>query len=542
MPSTKKQESMPTKITSPELIHLFISNILPYLDCGEQKVLNAVCRSFKELCLLPSLNNYFFSGLSNQPISKNDLLLVHEMTANSTYTIRRFKNGSLKDRFRPSSQRIQGNDGPINTLSISPDETQMVSGSDQGKITIWDLKTKKVIDTWPAHQGKVLSTTIFPNAEGLNELISTSEDETITIWNLNTKTPIDTYPAPFTELFISNGPYILRGSPDCETKKGVIRVSNLANKTLLAELQGHTDWVQAVDIDPDGGCLVSGAKDGVIKIWNVVTQECLHTLEEHTGAITKIILVLQEGKIFSASEDRTVKIWEIRESKRNKTIFHKHFSVLQGHTAAVRVIKVFRHNFVVSGSDDTTIRFWDITGLCLRILNRHTGAVRAIALVNNGQEIISGAEDGTIIFWGKLCPLLEDVLPQNTPLKKTARLILLDIWQYLEIVVNKQNKKINILTSSAIEFALNRIQELPKEIQKEFFSQVEAKKNPLQSDHIVPLPPRTQNVLMRFFPLFSPSMKTSVKQFLNRIDLLPQEVKDAFYEKARIYANENNIP
>ena len=54
----------------------------------------------------------------------------------------------------------------------------------------------------------------------------------------------------------------------------------------------------------------------------------------------------------------------------------------------------------MSGSADATIRLWDAdTGKHLRTITRHTWLVNSIALSPDGQTLVSGSWDVTVLLW-----------------------------------------------------------------------------------------------------------------------------------------------
>jgi WD40 repeat protein len=51
----------------------------------------------------------------------------------------------------------------------------------------------------------------------------------------------------------------------------------------LHTLAGHTDWVSAVAVTPDGRRAVSASKDPTLKVWDLETGCELHTLAGHNS-------------------------------------------------------------------------------------------------------------------------------------------------------------------------------------------------------------------------------------------------------------------
>jgi WD40 repeat protein len=75
--------------------------------------------------------------------------------------------------------------------------------------------------------------------------------------------------------------------------------------------------------------------------------------------------------------------------------------VLLGHTGPVLDVAVMTDGErVVSASADGTLRVWDVnTGQTLHVLARHTGAVTSVASTTEGDCAISASTDGTLRVW-----------------------------------------------------------------------------------------------------------------------------------------------
>jgi WD40 repeat protein len=64
-------------------------------------------------------------------------------------------------------------------------------------------------------------------------------------------------------------------------------------------------------------------------------------------------------------------------------------------------------NLLVSGAEDNTIIVWDVqNGSLLKVLQGHTGAINSLAFSSDGKQLYSNALDGTVVIWN-----LEQLLP-----------------------------------------------------------------------------------------------------------------------------------
>ncbi|MBN2575032.1 MAG: WD40 repeat domain-containing protein, partial [Deltaproteobacteria bacterium] len=161
----------------------------------------------------------------------------------------------------------------------------------------------------------------------------------------------------------------------------------------LRTLEGHTSWVRAVALLPDGKCAVSGSYDKKLKLWDIETGKCLRTFDGHTGSVTAVALLPDGKRALSGSWDKTLRLWDIETGRCLRT--------LQGHTAeVVAVAALLGGECAISGSYDKTLKLWDLeNGRCLRTLDGHGHVVEAVATLPDGKRAISGSQDCTLKVW-----------------------------------------------------------------------------------------------------------------------------------------------
>jgi WD40 repeat protein len=79
--------------------------------------------------------------------------------------------------------------------------------------------------------------------------------------------------------FINNNSQIIVGSDD-----GIIRIFDTDGGQLIHQLEGNTDSVFSIDVNPSETEFISGSADGVWKIWSLADGdgfgECIHTSQQ----------------------------------------------------------------------------------------------------------------------------------------------------------------------------------------------------------------------------------------------------------------------
>ncbi|MFN6484328.1 MULTISPECIES: serine/threonine-protein kinase [unclassified Nostoc] len=211
------------------------------------------------------------------------------------------------------------------------------------------LRSLASIPTLTGHLGEVNSLAMNSNSLSHN-LASSSDDKTVKIWNIESGDEIRT-------------------------------------------LTGHSDWVYAVAISPDGKTVVSGSKDKTIKVWNLNTGKEINTIMGHLGDVNDVVISQDGQMLASASDDKTIKVWKLDTGMEIRTI--------TGHLADVNAI-AFSPNgeYIASGSDDKTVKVWQLnTGEAIHTFNGHSAEVYAIAFSADGKTLVSGGKDKTIKIW-----------------------------------------------------------------------------------------------------------------------------------------------
>jgi len=170
-------------------------------------------------------------------------------------------------------------------------------------------------------------------------------------------------------------------------------ISGVQGRRCLHTLIGHSQWVMAVAISPDGQMVVSGGLDATIRVWNLATGEPVRTLTGHTKPVNTLAIAPDGQTLVSGSDDDTIKIWQLSSGKLLRSLL--------GHSRDVNALAIYGNGeFLASGSEDRTVRVWRLsTGENLRIFSGQAGMVKSLAVSLDGQLLASGGLDNQIKLW-----------------------------------------------------------------------------------------------------------------------------------------------
>ena len=198
------------------------------------------------------------------------------------------RRGKLLSWTQPPVEWIVHGDSNVTCISCSPNGYNIVTGSLDGTIRIWDAETGSAVGRpLEGHTGSVLSVAYSPDGR---HIISGSSDNTIRIWNAETGSavgrPLEGHTnSVYSVAYSPDGRHIISGSED-----KTIRIWNAETGSAVGRpLEGHTDSVKSVAYSPDGRHVISGSYDKTIRIWNAETGSAFgEPLEGHTRAITSV--------------------------------------------------------------------------------------------------------------------------------------------------------------------------------------------------------------------------------------------------------------
>jgi WD40 repeat protein len=328
---------------------------------------------------------------------------------------------------------LRGHAQLIKTLAISPDGSRLVSGAEDGKLALWDLRTGELISLARVHSGAVTNVGFSPDskylatagADGLvrlrdprtsaerhtlrghsgpvlmaifspdgKVLATASEDKTVRCWNVQTGEHLGT---------LQGHTDIVRAvafSPDCNRLASVgrdliVRLWDLRALKLVATLKGHTAGVHALAYRPDGKVLATGGDfpDSTVRLWNAANGSPLAVLTGHENEIGSLAFSPDGTQLVSASLDQTVRLWDGSSGHPITT--------MRGHSGWVNHVSFSPDGRrLVSSSHDQTLRLWDAAkGDLIAVLRGHMGSVWHGAFNPGGGLIASASSDRTVRLW-----------------------------------------------------------------------------------------------------------------------------------------------
>lgn len=215
---------------------------------------------------------------------------------------------------------------------------------------------------------------------------------------------------------------------------GTVKLWELRHRSLRRTLVGHTGWVFAVAVTPDGRIVASAGDDAIIRLWDAETGAARAVLLGHTRRIRSLAFTQEGNLLVSGGDDGQVFVWDIERPgllRAMKTPGCPVWSVAVGcadtviaaagadeylrlyelgsghlideqvaHRDWIRTVAFARTTPVLAaGSGDGTASTWTVTEQHLTLVRRipqQPTRIRTVALSDDGDVVVTAGEDATL--------------------------------------------------------------------------------------------------------------------------------------------------
>jgi WD40 repeat protein len=171
---------------------------------------------------------------------------------------------------------------------------------------------------------------------------------------------------------------------------GTIVLWDVASRTEITTLTGHSSAVNSLAFSADGSLLVSGGDDKNVVIWDLARQAQLRVLAGHQGGVSSVSFSPDSSTIASGSSDGDVILWHVEPSPSaisRRTI-----------TSARNAFAVSFDGKVLLSSGDNGVALSDLSGD--EPLSALPGSGGEVALTTDGRLIATrGATTPDILLW-----------------------------------------------------------------------------------------------------------------------------------------------
>uniref|UniRef100_A0AAY4BBV7 U3 small nucleolar RNA-associated protein 13 C-terminal domain-containing protein n=1 Tax=Denticeps clupeoides TaxID=299321 RepID=A0AAY4BBV7_9TELE len=163
-----------------------------------------------------------------------------------------------------STGGVRGTFSDVNSLTVSPNDKLLASGSQDRTARLWSLPDLSLLAVFRGHRRGVWSVQFSPADQ---VLATSSADGTVKIWGLH-------------------------------------------DFSCLKTFEGHDASVLKVVFVSRGTQILTGGSDGLVKLWTIKTNECVQTLDAHQDKVWGLHNSLKDSLMVTGSADSNILIWK----------------------------------------------------------------------------------------------------------------------------------------------------------------------------------------------------------------------------------------
>ena len=226
---------------------------------------------------------------------------------------------------------------------------------------LWDLNTGETTQRFVGHTGDVMSVSFSPDNR---QIVSGSRDKTIKIWN-----SMGECKATFDDNASRHSEWVscVRFSPNTDANLIVssgwdkaIKVWDASEKTLKTTHSGHTGYLNTVTVSPDGSLCASGGKDSVLMLWDLNEGKHLYSLD--AGDIIHSLVFSPIKYWLCAATDSCIKIWDLASKKVVAELRPDFVPSAKGNIpACISLAWSADGQYLYSGYTDNQLRVWQVS-------------------------------------------------------------------------------------------------------------------------------------------------------------------------------------
>lgn len=168
-----------------------------------------------------------------------------------------------------AAMSIRAHEKDINIISIAPNDSLVVSGSQDKTVKLWNATDLSLRATLKGHKRGVWDCQFSP----IDRVLATSSgDKTIKLWSLSDYSCVRTFQGHLSSVlrvrFLKTGLQLVSAGAD-----GLLKLWTIRTNECDATLDGHSNKIWALDMKPDGKTMVSGGADSKLTVWQDNTQQ-----------------------------------------------------------------------------------------------------------------------------------------------------------------------------------------------------------------------------------------------------------------------------
>ena len=211
---------------------------------------------------------------------------------------------------------ITFDDGPATSIATSG--SRALTGHTNGRVVLWDIANGRRLGSFKRNDAEVWSVAFLENDK---RFAAASHDWKVAIWEVGGNEPrhvMDAHDNAVQSVAFAStqqGPMLVTGSAD-----KTVRLWNSGSYESQRRYRGHSDFISALAIKPDGSALASASFDGNIRVWSAKSHATLRRLYGHQGPVGALAFAPTGDVLVSAGQDGKIRLWDLKGGRAARVL------------------------------------------------------------------------------------------------------------------------------------------------------------------------------------------------------------------------------
>lgn len=292
---------------------------------------------------------------------------------------------------------LKGHIAKIYALHWAEEKPHLVSGSQDGKLLIWDALTTNKLHAIPLRSSWVMTCSFSPSGAfvacgGLDNICSLyslrpneSNQQIRVCRELNAHTG-----------FLSCCRFLNDGKIVTSSGDQTCMLWDIEAGTKISDFRSHTGDVMYLALNKDKNRFISAGCDMTTKAWDFNSPKCTHTFRGHESDINSVEFHPDGNSFVSGSDDASCRFFDFR-SYRELNLFPDN----TGEGAGITSVSFSASGrLLFTGCDNTVCQVWDsLKTEKLMTLQGHTNRVSCLSVGSEGNALCTGSWDNLLKIW-----------------------------------------------------------------------------------------------------------------------------------------------
>ena len=302
---------------------------------------------------------------------------------------------------------FHGHNDAILTVAYSPDGKSIATGGKDRVLRIFSAATGEVVAEFHGHNDAIGQVAYSPDGQSI---WTVSGDGTARCWDAAAQGDprvLRHMSYVYSVAYSPDGRWFASaGWHDPSGGASDITLWDAASSQPIGVLHGHTSWIAALAITPDGKQIVSVARDESVRVWDTATGRgrTLPFTATPDASHGYRISISHDGRLLAVGDAHGVRLWDLQSDAEQAAL------PLSLTNVRIAVFSPDGKRLAVAGSQPEVQIVAVATGAVLAVLRGHTAVVEAVTFSPDGKRVLTASQDRSVRLWDAATGALETVL------------------------------------------------------------------------------------------------------------------------------------